>query len=129
MALNFSFNTDATSDSGTVLSSAHARIQTTLHPSEEAITTRLRIYESEAAYLAGRKEIWLDEITESLRVFDAVITAGQFANLDMGTIHDQFVSILQEGSGHGNYPPDADQAWLGIQDIDILNTVTKAMPV
>ena len=128
MAINLTFNTQTQSNSGTYLSAAHIRLQVTLKPEEDKASIRLRVFEDEASYLAGRNEIWVDAVTGTLKIFETTMTAGQYANVDMGIIHDQLVGILEEGSAHANYPAEADQDWLGIQDIDILNLATKVMP-
>ena len=47
----------------------------------------------------------------------------------MTTIHNQIAGIFEIGSAHANYPVTADQAWLGIKDIDALNAVVTNMPV
>ena len=128
MALDLTFNTPATSDSGTPLSVAYARIEATLAENEASLLLKVTFYESEAARLAGRKSIKLDEIPTELQNLIEAITPVQYANLDMTTIHNQLAGIFEIGSAHANYPATADQDWLGIQDIDVLNTVVTNMP-
>ena len=129
MALDLNFNTPATSDSGTSLSSAYARIQFTLAENEASMIIKITLYESEADRLAGRKSIHLDEIPQELQNLTEAITPVQYANVDMTAIHNQLAGIYEIGSAHANYPATADQNWLGIQDIDALNTVTANMPI
>ena len=128
MALDLTFNTPATSNSGTDLSSAYARLDLQLHENEASMGIKVTFYESEADRLAGRSPITLDEIPAELNSFLENITPVQYANVDMSSIHTQIAGIYEIGSAHANYPATANQAWLGIKDIDALNAVAINMP-
>ena len=128
MALDLVFNTPATSNTGNSISVAYGRIEATIKENEASISIKVDFYETEAARLAGRKAILIDEIPTELQTLLEAITPVQYANVDMTNIHNQIAGIYEEGSAHPNYPASADQAWLGIQDIDALNTVTTNMP-
>ena len=129
MALEFSFNTQTTTNSGTKLDLAYARLQVTLLPDEANAVIRLDLYESSTAFMNNRSTIILDEIPSELHQFTAPITPVNYANLDMTNIHNQMRQILLIGASSNNFPPIATNPnWGGLESIDPSNAITVTMP-
>ena len=129
MALNFTFNTPAiVKSTGQATSIAYGRLQAVIYSDEETIDILLLLYISEADRAASRNDIRLDEIPTEIMSFRFVVTPLEWNTVDMAAWHDDILDILKEGSAAAKYPADYDQAWLGLEAIDALNTVTKTMP-
>ena len=128
MALTLNFNTTATTDSGTSLTSAYARLETITNSDEATITIKILFYESEQAYSDNRLPILLDEIPKGLGILVVDITPAQYVSVDMSNVHTYFRNVLLNGNNLGSYPDHADQSWMGLLGIDPLNTITIVMP-
>ena len=129
MALQLNFNTPVNSDSGTSLLAVYARLDLSVDKSETSVVIKIYYYENEQAYLDNRNQIQLDEIPNDLNYISAAINGGQYANIDMTSVHNQYKDILLNGSNANNYPEGADQSWLGLLAIDPLNTIIVEMPI
>lgn len=128
MALEFSFNTQTTTDSGTKLDIAYGRLQVILLPNESEAQIRLDLYESSTAFFDNRKPVYIDEIPKSLHSFVGPVTGAQYSDLDMSNIHNQMRGVLLTGSDHGAYPDVADPDWLGLESYDPSNAILTVMP-
>ena len=132
MALNVTFNTPATSNTGASLDSVHIRLDMSVLYVENQIELRHKIYVDEAAFLAERDSIILDEIPSYLQFILSIITPVQYADVDMTNAHNQLKAFIEDGESAPNWPFSSDPIlyppFLGIKDIDILNSVTVVMP-
>lgn len=132
MALNVTFNTPATDNTGRPISSAHIRLVVELPDNENKVIVRFGIWYNEQAYLDGRPEILVDEIPEYLNYIETDITPTQYASVDTTNAHNQLKGFIEEGELHVNWPfANADPPYpefLGIKIIDPLNAVAVIMP-
>lgn len=73
------------------------------------------------------RPVWLLEIPQFLQTINSILTAGQYANVDLDAIQGIIVNILEDGDSAGQWQARWD-AWGGLLALDPLNTVVKSMP-
>jgi len=129
MALDFTFNTPVTDQTGDVISSAYGRLGARILDDEQTIKIALTIHKTEIDRDNGRNDLTIDEIPRDIMQITFLVTGGEWSAVDMAAWHDDYIDILKEGSAAPKYPPAYDQSWLGLEAIDPLNTVVKTMPV
>ena len=128
MALDFTFNTPVTDQTGDSLDTAYGRLSAELTDNEDSVYVKLSIYKTLNDRLNNRAKLKLDEIPAEIMSIVFPLTPLEWLVLDMGAIHDDYIDILKSGAGAPKYPQTYNQNWLGLEDINPTNDVVKVMP-
>ena len=106
MALNINFSgatsgtTAMTTTAGAKITTAHIRIRKIENENESTIDLRLRMWLSEDDFLAGRSDIWVEEIPYELKNIVESLNATQYANADNSQIQGVIKNMLEDGDSN-----------------------------